>query len=222
MLNTWGLINSFGIFQTYYVTKFIPNYSPSAVSWIGSSQVFFLFFIGAFAGHFADLGFFRPLFFTGSLFIVFGLLIASFATEYWQLLVTQGICVGLGNGFLFCPSLSILSAYFRRKRSLAFGICAAGSATGGMMYSALFSALLPTIGFPWAMRAAGLIQCVCLAICLCGIRPLNSPEEKNKFVDWKCLKNMPYILFTIGMFFVRYFPKEFLTIVSIDQSIFTN
>jgi len=46
--NTWGYANSFGVFQTYYVTEW--GYSRSAVSWIGSMQIFFLFFLGAFSG----------------------------------------------------------------------------------------------------------------------------------------------------------------------------
>ena len=46
--NTWGYANSFGVFQTYYVTTL--GYTRSNVSWIGSLQIFLLFFLGAFSG----------------------------------------------------------------------------------------------------------------------------------------------------------------------------
>jgi hypothetical protein len=46
MCNTWGYINSFGVFQTYYTETL--HRPPSDISWIGSFQTFLLFFIGTF------------------------------------------------------------------------------------------------------------------------------------------------------------------------------
>jgi hypothetical protein len=53
-------MNSFGVFQTYYVD--FLNHSPSDVSWIGSIQVFLTFFMGTFTGRLTDAGYFRPVF----------------------------------------------------------------------------------------------------------------------------------------------------------------
>jgi hypothetical protein len=53
-------MNSFGVFQTYYV-DFLGR-SESDVSWIGSIQVFLTFFIGTFTGRLTDAGYFRPVF----------------------------------------------------------------------------------------------------------------------------------------------------------------
>ncbi|KAI6246983.1 MFS transporter [Erysiphe necator] len=201
MLNTWGLINSFGVFQTYYHQTLLPNNDHSSISWIGSLQVFLLFFIGAFSGNLLDMGFSRSLFLNGSLLIVIGLLMTSFATTYWQLFFSQGICIGLGNGLLFCPSLSVLTTYFTSKRSIAMGICASGSAIGGIIFPALFSNLLPVIGFSWTIRAAALIEFVCLAICNIGLRSRVPPKKSGGFIDIDSLKDKSYILFTLGMFF---------------------
>ena len=52
-------MNSFGVFQTYYV-DFLGR-SVSDVSWIGSIQVFLTFFIGTFTGRLTDAGYFRPV-----------------------------------------------------------------------------------------------------------------------------------------------------------------
>ena len=38
VFNTWGYINSFGVFQTYYVITL--EEPPSAISWVGSVQIF--------------------------------------------------------------------------------------------------------------------------------------------------------------------------------------
>ena len=33
--NTWGLLNTFGVYQSYYQDSFMHNESSSTVSWIG-------------------------------------------------------------------------------------------------------------------------------------------------------------------------------------------
>jgi MFS family permease len=202
ILNTWGFINSFGVFQTYYVTAL--NRPPSDISWIGSIQVFLLFFIGTFTGRLTDVGYFRAVFITGSIIGVVGLFMASLSTTYWQLFLAQGVCCGIGNGCLFCPALSLLSTYFSKKRSLAIGIAAAGSATGGMIFPAMVQQLLPKVGFPWTMRALGFIQLGCLIICNIGIKPRVPPRKTGALVDWASFKEAPYVLFAVGMFFVSF------------------
>ena len=127
---------------------------------------------------------------------------ASLSTKYWQLFLAQGVCCGLGNGSLFCPSLTILSTYFSKKRSLAIGIAAAGSATGGMIFPAMVQQLLPRVGFAWTMRALGFVQLGCLIVCNIGIRPRVPPRRTGELVDWVSFKEVPYVLFAIGMFFV--------------------
>ena len=129
---------------------------------------------------------------------------ASLSTTYWQLFLAQGVCCGIGNGCLFCPSLSLLSTYFAKKRSLALGIAASGSATGGMVFPAIVQQLLPKVGFPWTMRALGFIQLGCLVICNIGMKPRVPPRKTGQLVDWKSFKEAPYVLFACGMFFVRF------------------
>lgn len=200
VMNTWGFINSFGVFQIYYVTAL--NRPPSDISWVGSMQVFLLFFVGTFSGRITDAGYFRPVFLIGSFLGVFGIFMASLSTTYWQLFLAQGVCCGLGNGFLFCPALSLLSTYFSKKRSLAIGLAAAGSGTGGMVFPAMVQQLLPKVGFPWTMRALGFIQLGLLIICNIGIKPRVPPRRTGSLVDWESFKEAPYVLFAAGMFFV--------------------
>jgi MFS family permease len=200
VLNTWGFINSFGVFQTYYVTTL--NRTPSEVSWVGSMQVFLLFFIGAFTGRLTDAGYFRPVIVAGSIMGVIGIFMASLSTQYWQLFLSQGICCGLGNGFLFCPCMSLLSTYFSKNRSFAMAVAAAGSGTGAMIFPAMVEQLLPRIGFPWTMRALGFIQLGCFIICCIGLKPRVPPRKAGALVDWASFKEMSYTLFAVGMFFV--------------------
>ena len=96
--NSWGLVNSFGVFQTYYETGLLSHESPSDISWIGSIQAFLLLIVGAASGPTYDAGYFYALVWTGSFLIVFGIMMTSLCTQYWQVMLSQGICLGLGSG----------------------------------------------------------------------------------------------------------------------------
>ena len=89
-----------------------------------------------------------------------GFIAASFATRIWQLHISQGILIGCGIGFLYIPSLPILSQWFVRRRSLANGVSAAGSGVGGAAFAWGTEAIIQRFGISWALRITGLIALV--------------------------------------------------------------
>lgn len=72
--NSWGIINTFGVFQTYYEVAGLSGKSASQISWIGSLQAFLLVFVGALSGPLLDAGYFPALNAAGNFFVVFGLM----------------------------------------------------------------------------------------------------------------------------------------------------
>jgi Major Facilitator Superfamily len=139
IFNTWGFINSFGLFQTYYVDVMRLG-SDSEVSWIGSVQVFIIFGIGTFSGRATDAGYFRATFVVGSVLYLVGIFMMSLSQTYWQVFLAQGVCVAVGNGLVFVPSVALVSTYFARNRGKALGVLTAGSATGGLVFPVCFNA----------------------------------------------------------------------------------
>ncbi|RYP76055.1 hypothetical protein DL769_003689 [Monosporascus sp. CRB-8-3] len=198
-MDTWGVINSFGVFQSYYLS--LLGRPPSDISWIGSIQVFLTFFIGTFTGRSTDAGFFRPVLLCGTIFTAIGIFTSSVATEYWQLLLSQGICMGIGSGCLFCPTVSTVSTYFSKKRSLAMGIAASGSATGGLIFPAMARQLLPTVGFGWAVRAIGFVQLATLLFANLFMKSRLPPRRAGSLVEWGAFKELEYTFYAVGMFF---------------------
>ena len=69
-MNTWGITNTYGVFQTYYELEVLRDSTPSAISWIGSIQAFLLMLVGALTGPVYDAGYFRELLWGGSFFLV--------------------------------------------------------------------------------------------------------------------------------------------------------
>ena len=214
---TWGLITSFGVFQTHYQEN-LPN-SASAISWIGGVQVFLSFSIGTFSGRATDAGLARPLIFIGSLFLVIGTFMTSLATTYWQIFLAQGLCVGISFGIIWLPSITIISTYFSRNRSLAVTCAAAGSSSGGMIFPAMIQYLIPKIGiclhqvcgryfdsdvagFPWAVRCVAFLLLLCAIIFNAFLRTRLPPRKSGPLIEWSAFKEPAYVLFIIGVFFL--------------------
>lgn len=87
IFSSWGYISSFGVFQTYYETSL--GASPSAISWLGSVQIFLLFFVGTFSGRALDAGLFHHVYIAGAVLQLLGIFTTSGATKYWQLFLGE-------------------------------------------------------------------------------------------------------------------------------------
>ncbi|CEI66602.1 hypothetical protein FVEN_g10200 [Fusarium venenatum] len=218
MLNSWGYNSSFGVFQTYY-TNHLPN-PANQIIWIGSVQIAALFFIGTFAGRLTDAGYFRATFAAGSVLTLLGVFMTSLSHTFWQLLLAQGLCTGLGNGLMFTPSLAVVSTYFKRRRALAFGIVSTGSPVGGLIFPSMARQLLGRIGFAWTVRAIGLVQLVTLIMANLLLRPRLPPRKAGPWVDIASFKEKGYLFFAIGIFFVfwgTFFPFYYMASFATSQ-----
>ncbi|KAJ6153807.1 hypothetical protein N7470_006766 [Penicillium chermesinum] len=198
IFNTWGYINSFGVFQQYYSTTL--GHPPSDISWVGSIQIFLLFFIGTFSGRATDAGYFKLTLLVGATLEVLCIFMTSLCTEYWQLFLAQGLGQGIGCGLMFCPTLALISTYFVKRRGIALGITASGSATGGLVFPAVVMRLLPTIGYGWTMRTLGFITLVTLLPCLLFFKQRLPPRASGPLVELAAFKETTYLLFAVGMF----------------------
>ncbi|KAL1836857.1 hypothetical protein VTJ49DRAFT_4590 [Mycothermus thermophilus] len=198
VMNTWGMVSSFGVFQAHYTVSL--SRPPSDISWIGSVQIFLLFFIGALAGRLTDAGYFRPVFLLGAALQIGATFAASAATQYWHVLLSQGIALGLANGLLFCPCMATLTTYFDRRRALAIGMAACGGATGGLVFPSIVRQMLPRQGMPAAMRALGYVQLAAFVVALVGLKRRVPPRRSGPWVEWRAFTEAEYALFVAGGF----------------------
>ena len=90
-----------------------------------------LMMVGSIAGPIYDAGYAHELLAVGSVLIVFGQMMLSLCTEYYQVFLAQGLSVGIGTGCIFVSGVAILSTYFSTRIATAVGIAASGSSVGG-------------------------------------------------------------------------------------------
>ena len=130
---SFGWINCVGIFQDYYQTHQLQSYNPSTVAWIPSLEIFMMFFGGTFLGKVFDSYGPRYLLLGGTFFHVFGLMMVSLSSQYYQFLLAQGLCSALGASAIFYAANNSIATWFFRRRALAFGIVSSGSSLGGVI-----------------------------------------------------------------------------------------
>lgn len=177
---------------------------PSTISWIGSVQTCLTLVIGAFSGRLLDAGLFLPTFMVGSVVQVLGMFLMSISTEYWQLMLTQGVLTGIGGGIFFTPSLALISTYFQKRRGIAVGIATTGNSAGGMIYPLVVRQLIPIVGFAWTTRVLAFINLTFLSIVLAFMRPRLPPRKSGPIIDFSALKEPVYLTFVVGLFFANW------------------
>lgn len=176
IFNIWGLVNSFGIFQNYYV-QVMQIGDESSVAWIGTVQTFVLYLLGTFSGRGLDAGYFKVQIWVGSLLYVLGMFLLSLCTTYWQVFLAQAICMGIGYGMVFVPTLALISTYFLKRRSIALAIAVTGSCSGGLVFPAIAERMLPRNGFGWTVRTMAFVMLFLAIISATFLKVSDSTEN---------------------------------------------
>ncbi|KAK9328558.1 major facilitator superfamily domain-containing protein [Lipomyces starkeyi] len=222
--NSWGISNTFGAFENYYVGVQLSNKTASDIAWIGSIQSFLLLIIGVVTGPVFDQGYFRLLVIIGSFLTVFGMMMTSLCTQYWQVILAQAVVTGLGSGCLFVPSVAVLPQYFTTKRIVATGISASGSSLGGVIYPIIFHRLQPRIGFGWATRIIAFIMLGTQAYALAVMKVRTKSADRRKFFDATVFHDPTYMAFTVVVFFGFvgvYIPFYYIEGYAVHKGIFS-
>ncbi|KXL46368.1 MAG: hypothetical protein FE78DRAFT_89504 [Acidomyces sp. 'richmondensis'] len=214
--NTWGILNTFGVFQTYYESGQLFTASSSNISWIGSIQALMVLLVGAIVGPIFDRGHFRLLLVVGSFAVVFGFMMLSLCHTFWQALLAQGFCIGMGGGALFVPAVAIMPTYFNTKLGLAIGLAASGSSTGGIIYPIMFYKLISQVGFGWSVRILGFTSLATLLVPLTVMQMRVKPAKARSVLDTTAFTDGPFMLLVfaafigfiglyVGFFYTSYF-----------------
>ncbi|KAL1892075.1 hypothetical protein Sste5346_007230 [Sporothrix stenoceras] len=232
----WGTSMMFGVYQLHYTQTL--GLDSSAVSWIGSVQTFLTYFISTVSGLLADAGYSRHVTAAGTVLVVAGGLGTSFAAPVVPsttgavppaLFLSQAVIMGVGLGLLTAPALPSISAYFCKRRSLAFAITTMGTSTGGALLPAVVQFLLPAIGFGWSVRCAtllALIVCISAGLLLRPVPAAAMPKSIGsssstkrtlkarisalcyQIIDWSAFRELPFLLF-LGSSFLLYWGLYF-------------
>ncbi|CAK3990600.1 monocarboxylate permease [Lecanosticta acicola] len=177
---SFGWINTIGVWQAYYETHQLAQYTSSEIAWIPSLEAFMMFFLGPWAGDLLD----------------------RLCKEYYQFIIAQGIVSPVGVCLLFYAAMGTIPTWFFKKRGFAFSIVTSGSSLGGVILPIMTQKLIDDVGFGWSLRITALFMLYLLTIANFTITSRMPPRPKpfvaTAFLD--PLKEVPFALVTFGAF----------------------
>ncbi|KAI0314511.1 major facilitator superfamily domain-containing protein [Amylostereum chailletii] len=233
MFAVFGYANAFGVFQDLYTRA--GTASPSAVSWIGSVQVFLMVGMALPAGRLVDAGYFRPLLCGGSALFAFFVFMLSLAhtDKYYQLFLAQGLGVGFSGGLLYLPAVAIQARHWKARRALAMGIVFSGSAIGGVLFPIMLNRLFhhSALSFGWSVRASAFLITALLALANVLMTPGPAPPAPPAGIKTLggalggMLRDAPYVAVTLGAFLVNcgfYFPYFYIQLFAVLHGVEAN
>lgn len=127
----------------------------------------------------------------------------------WHLLLSQGVCFGLGLGFCFTSTVGVVPQWFTKRRSFANSVATCGSGFGGLTYSLATNAMISNLGLAWAFRILAILAFVVNGACSLIVRDRNKavgavhiPFHKDLFrhfefwlfIGWGFFSLMSYVI----------------------------
>ncbi|KAI8869284.1 MFS general substrate transporter [Ramicandelaber brevisporus] len=199
---SYGFLNSFGVYAEYYKNSAFPTTPSAVITLIGVLQVAFVSLAAPLASWLADCLNINLVVAVGGIIMCLGMVIASFASQIWMLLVFQGAMVGLGASMLVTLAITAPAQWFTTKRGLASGIAFAGNGFGGVAFSPIIRKLITAVGIGWAARISGILVAVIAVVSSLGIRRLFPPPPRGKVIDVAKFKDIRMIMFGLYSIFI--------------------
>ncbi|KAH8648649.1 putative MFS monocarboxylate transporter [Xylariales sp. PMI_506] len=221
---SFGWVNAIGVFQDYYEAHQLKDYSSSSIAWILSLEPFVLFAAGLFVGKLFDNYGPRWLLVTGTFLHVFGVMMISISSEYYQLLLSQGICSPLGCSFVFYSGVSSTATWFQERKALAYGVIASGASIGGIVFPAIIPRLSSALGFGWAIRICGFLILALLLVANGTVRSRIAPGPKPASLGEYLapFSEVPFVLLTIASslgFLAMFVPINYIILQAIANGV---
>ncbi|KAK6457962.1 monocarboxylate transporter [Scheffersomyces xylosifermentans] len=172
---TWGANAGYGVFLNFYLdSNSFPGATQYDFALIGGLVVFFAQFLAPISAFAYKIFGFKAVSIVGIVVQTAGYILSSFATQIWQLYLTQGVMVGVSFSLIFLPATLVLPTWFDKRRATAMGICVAGAGLGGLIFSLSVNRVIQQTGDQrWALRMCGLVALAASAFSTILMKPRN-------------------------------------------------
>ncbi|CAI6339037.1 unnamed protein product [Periconia digitata] len=218
MFNSWGLVNAYGTFSSYYVGHSLKSVDQLQLNLIGSTQSLFVLLLSAPVGRLLDAGHFRYVLGTGAFLVPFGMFMLSVAhpnsesgtANFITIWSTQGLVVGLGMACYFVSSSQIAATWFPDHRALAVGVVACGASIAGVVYPTMLRYLIDALGFNEAVRCVAALVTITSIYSFIFATPNPAKEKRSPksylaletWIDPEALRNRSFCWFTVAVAFL--------------------
>ncbi|XP_041072633.1 monocarboxylate transporter 7-like isoform X2 [Carcharodon carcharias] len=125
---------------------------------------------------------YRPVVMLGGLLVSIGMMAASFAQAIVEMYIAIGLVSGVGFCLSFLPTVTILSQYFDKYRSLVMAVASTGECFAIFVFAPAFTLMKNHLGWKNCLLVIGALQ---LNIIVCGalLRPIVIRKTEEKTVE---------------------------------------
>ncbi|KAJ2352352.1 hypothetical protein IWW50_004446 [Coemansia erecta] len=198
---TLGASRAHGVYQEHYVISEFATTPTTSISWIGSVQNTMLNLCGVCVGILSQIYDTRVLCMCGALGMGVSMILASFSTQVWQLVLTQGMLYGSCASFPYILGVTVPLQWIRKRRGLALAVVYMGSGVGGMWISMLTRVCIDTVGREWSNRILGCIMVV-LGVGLSPLIMSRQPTRRpTKILDFSVVREWRFMFIAAASFF---------------------
>ena len=114
----------------------------------------------------------------GGMMLAAGLVLSSFASESWQIVLSYGVTAGFGIGMANVVPTAVGVSWYPDRRGLVCGVMAFSLAFGTLLLgSGLASALIGSMGIARTLQVMGMFVAL---VSLCASFFLNMPERRGE------------------------------------------
>ncbi|KAL8790692.1 MAG: hypothetical protein Q9195_006234 [Heterodermia aff. obscurata] len=169
----WGFPFSFGVFQEYYAIHKPFSEEQSGIAVIGSSAMGIMYLGAPFT--FAALQWWpkyrRYYAAVGLGIIAIALVLSSFSTRVWHLILTQGVLYAIGGILLYTPTVLFLDEWFIKRKGAAYGVMWAGTGVSGICVPLVMNWGLGKYGHSTMLRTWAITVVILSAPLLYYVKP---------------------------------------------------
>ncbi|KAL7955837.1 MFS general substrate transporter [Trichoderma compactum] len=196
LAHSFGINSMFGVFLAFYLeSNTYPGATPLQFAFIGGLCFSIAFLVPPVSTILHRKAGVQVTVIVGGIFISGGYIAASFSKTIWQLILSQGVCYGIGMGICFTGTASLVPQWFKKRRSLANGIATGGTGFGGLTYSLAANAMIQRLGIAWTFRIMAIICFVVITISALLLKEHERTPKAAKILEWKFFKMVDFWLF---------------------------
>lgn len=132
------------------------------------------------------------------------MMMLSLCKTYWQIMLVQGVLMGIAMAFLQFPAFAAVAHYFKKKRAAALGVMVAGSSLGGIVMPIILSRLLnsSSLSFGWSVRVIGFLIMPFMLFACVTVTPRLPPRRTRRFWMPELYRDKQFMLFCAAFFFI--------------------
>ena len=136
----------------------------------------------------------------GLFVITLALIVSSFSTKVWHLILTQGVLYALGGTMLYTPAIVFLDEWFVMRKGFAFGVMWAGTGVSGVCIPFLMNWGLNKYSSAVMLRAWAIVLVLLSGPLLYYVKPRLpiSPATHARPLDFHFLKTSTFWILEAG------------------------